>query len=288
MTLRGTKPTEKTDRLKLMMFSPAGIGKTTAAIDGLPKPYIIDTENGTSHYGKIIADAGGAVFETAEMSEALAEVLTLSKTPHEYLTVVIDSFTPLYEAKADEGASNPNIGDAYGKHTAYANRHAQRLFRALSQIDMNVVVTCHAKDLWDGGEKKGQQFDGWKKTNYIFDLVLELQRRGKERWAHVDKTRLDQFPDQESFLWSADELKARWGAEKLSKVAEPIVMATAAQADELSTKVRALNIPAAMTDKWLKKADAATYQEMTGAIMVACIEYCDSKLAEAKTAGSKK
>ena len=43
MALRARKPEAVTKRLKLFMFGPAGVGKTTAAIQ-FPNSYIIDCE----------------------------------------------------------------------------------------------------------------------------------------------------------------------------------------------------------------------------------------------------
>ena len=53
MALRAKKPEAVTKRLKLFMFGPAGVGKTTAAIQ-FPNSYIIDCERGTENYDKLI------------------------------------------------------------------------------------------------------------------------------------------------------------------------------------------------------------------------------------------
>jgi len=44
--LRARKPEAVVKRLKMFMFGPAGVGKTTAAIQ-FPNSYIIDAERGT-------------------------------------------------------------------------------------------------------------------------------------------------------------------------------------------------------------------------------------------------
>ena len=46
--LRARKPEAVTKRLKLFMFGPAGVGKTTAAIQ-FPNSYIIDAERGSEN-----------------------------------------------------------------------------------------------------------------------------------------------------------------------------------------------------------------------------------------------
>src|SRR5207248_639394 len=51
MPLRARKPQAVTKRLKLFMFGPAGVGKTTAAIQ-FPNSYIVDCERGAENYAK--------------------------------------------------------------------------------------------------------------------------------------------------------------------------------------------------------------------------------------------
>jgi hypothetical protein len=286
MALRGKEPKkEKPGRLRLMMYSVAGVGKTMASIQ-MDKPYIIDTENGTAHYGELVRQAKGAVYQTDDIEEAYSEVRSLTTTKHDYRTLAIDSFTPLYEKKLDEGIDK--VGDSYGKHIAYADRFAKRLFRLLSIVDMNVVVTSHAKTQWTPtGGAPVLTFDGWKKLDYLFDLVLELERRGKKRFALVRKTRLEQFPDLDSFEWSIDELKRRWGKEALEREAEQVALASVEAVASLTRKVAALNLPAETVEKWLKKADVETFAEMTEDQVAACIAYCDKRIAEAEGKESK-
>ena len=100
---------------------------------------------------------------------------------------------------------------------------------------MNVIVTAHSKNEY-GDEMKivGKTFDGWKRLDYLFDLVFELTRTpsGKSRVATVRKSRLEEFPDQESFDWSYDELARRYGADKLERQASVISLADDALVDE--------------------------------------------------------
>jgi len=56
MPLRARKPESVTKRLKLFMFGPAGVGKTTAAIQ-FPNSYIIDCERGAENYDKLVTDS---------------------------------------------------------------------------------------------------------------------------------------------------------------------------------------------------------------------------------------
>ena len=73
MALRARKPEAVQKRLKLFMFGPAGVGKTTAAIQ-FPNSYIIDCERGTENYDKIIARSNSVVYQTVDVHEVTAEV----------------------------------------------------------------------------------------------------------------------------------------------------------------------------------------------------------------------
>jgi hypothetical protein len=289
-TLRAKKPEPQEDRLKLLLFSDAGIGKTTAAVQ-MPRTYYIDTERGANKkfYTEAIVKNNGVYFGVedgaGDPDEVLKEVESLSKVRHEYRTLVLDSFTTLFEAKAEEGAQK--VGTDFGKHTDYANRWAKKLFRVLTLLDMNIVITSHAKDTWEKGERGEQTADGFKKQRYLFDLVLKLERRPNgKRFALVDKTRYAEFPDRDSFEWSYAELERRWGATRLEREAAPVARATPEQVAELVKKVEALSISTEVTDKWLKAVDCEKFEDFTSEQADKCIKYCDDKI-KAATAAKK-
>lgn len=232
MALRGKRPEERVQRLKLLMSGPAGVGKTTAASQ-MPRPYIIDTERGSVHYGDMIEKSGGAVFETSSCDEAIREVRALIAEDHPYLTLVIDSATPLFDEAIDEGETV--AGTDYGKHYVYAGKKFKRLFSLLSQVDMNVIVTAHEKIERVNDEETRRTFDGWKKLDYAFDLWLQLQREhGKpQRTAFVAKTRLAAFPDGDTFPWTYRAIAERYGADKLERGVEVVALASPEQSAEL-------------------------------------------------------
>lgn len=224
--LRGKKPEEKNPRLKALLYGPAGVGKTTAAIQ-MPRPYIIDCEDGASHYGKIIEDRGGAVFATNSFDEVIAEVRSLMTEKHDYLTLVIDPFTAIYDTELEIGEKK--VGTDFGRHYGYAAKNSKRLYHLLTALDMNVILTAHAKNEYGDGMKViGQTFEGWKKLDYLFDVVFLLERGAQnKRTATVKKTRLEAFADQSRFDWSYDALAERYGRQKLERKAESVPLASA-------------------------------------------------------------
>src|SRR3954469_9325589 len=101
MALRARKPEAVTKRLKLFMFGPAGVGKTTAAIQ-FPNSYVIDTERGSENYADTITASGSVLFQTTDMGEVIAEVKGLLTEKHDFRTLVIDPITTAYNDLLDK------------------------------------------------------------------------------------------------------------------------------------------------------------------------------------------
>ena len=79
-------------RLKLFLYSPAGSGKTTLALQ-FPSPVVIDTERGTSRYGESF---DFDVDHTVSFADAKRSVQWLATQTHDYKTIVIDPITTLW------------------------------------------------------------------------------------------------------------------------------------------------------------------------------------------------
>jgi adenosyl cobinamide kinase/adenosyl cobinamide phosphate guanylyltransferase len=282
MALRGKKPTTIEKRMKALFFGEAGSGKTTAAIQ-FPAPYLIDTERGATNdqYVKTLQEKGGAYFFTCDFDEMLQEVMSLLSEKHPYKTVIIDPLTVLYNDLLDKSAKKlatreDPAGTAFGRHKGEADRKVKHLLNLLLRLDMNVIITSHAKMMWgDGMVKLGMTFDCYGKLDYLFDLVFEVQKRGKDnRVGVVKKTRHTGFPEGEVFPFSYDEVANRYGRQVLERGATPEKLATPEQVSELTNLVTLLKIGQEVVDKWLDKADAASFTEMPADSIAKCISYC--------------
>jgi hypothetical protein len=242
MPLRGQSPEDMKGRLKLMLTSKAGEGKTRAAIQ-FPRPYIMDGEKGCVHYSDLIKKSGGAVFVPDDIDDATKEVRALLTEKHEFLTLIIDPITTFYEMATDEGERLE--GTKFGRHIAYANKKFKRFFNLISKLDMNVIVITHQKNEYNEKmEVIDQTFDGYKKLDYFFDLWVTLHRKSPKsqvRVARVRKTRLNEFPDQSEFEWSYPNFAQMYGQEALEKGSQPIELATEAQVKKLQTLLKKLS-----------------------------------------------
>jgi hypothetical protein len=280
--LRARKPEAVVKRLKLFMFGPAGVGKTTAAIQ-FPNSYIIDGERGAENYDKLITASGSAVYQTNDINDVVAEVKSLLTEKHDFRTLVIDPITPIYNDLLEK--CELKVGTDFGRHYGEANKHMKRLANLILALDMNVIVTAHAKtEYGDNLRKLGYTFDGWRQLDYLFDLVVELGKKGKKRFGKVVKTRIETFPDEEVFEWSYDAIKQRYDAHVLEKEAEVVKLATAHQVRELKELLSIVRLPEGTTDKWLSKAGVDTWEDMPAESISKCIDYVKNRLPSASAA----
>lgn len=277
-TLKGIQPKKIEKRLKALFYGNAGVGKTTAAIH-FPKPYLIDTEKGSENdsYIDILERGEGAVFQTSCFDELITEVKTLLTVEHPYKTLVIDPMTIVYNDLLDKAALK--VGTEFGRHYGEANKKMKHLCNLLLRLDMNVIITSHAKNEYGQNlSVLGSTYDCYKKLDYIFDLVFEIQKRGKERVGLVKKTRIQSFQDDETFPFSYNEIAERYGRKNLEKNAVAEKLATPEQVEELSKLVDLLKVDEEIITKWLKKADSECFEEMESNSIEKCIEHLKSKL----------
>lgn len=292
MALRGKKPETVEKRLKALFYGAAGVGKTTAAIQ-FPRPYLIDTERGAENeqYTKLLAESGGVIFQTHDFDELLNEIHSLLVEKHDFKTLIIDPLTTLYNDLLDvtakelkEKSKDPDAsGTEFGRHYSEANKRVKRLCNLLLRLDMNVIITSHAKNEYGKDMSVlGQTFDCYKKLDYLFDLVFEIQKRGTQRMGIVKKSRVLSFTDGEQFPFSYESIAEKYGRAILEKDAVPQPVATQEQADKLKRLVDLLKVPQDTVEKWLIKASSEKFEEMPANAIQACIDSLTKKLNEAK------
>ncbi len=278
MVLRAKKPEAIEKRLKALFYGSAGVGKTTAAIQ-FPKPYLIDTEKGAENdqYTKLLENSGGVIFQTSDFDEVVKEVKSLLTEQHEYKTLIIDPLTTLYNDLLDKSALKN--GTDFGRHYADANKKVTHLINLLLRLDMNVIITSHAKAVYgDNMAVLGNTFDCYKKLDYLFDLVFEIQKRGKNRVALIKKSRIESFPDTETFDFSYTEVAKRYGKDILERDAIAQELADNDQVKEVLRLIDLIKVPEEMYRKWLDKSGSEKWEEMPKDAIQKCIDHLKSKI----------
>lgn len=295
--LRGVKPEAVEKRLKGFWFGDAGSRKTSVAIQ-FPGCYLIDTEKGATNdqYVETLKKGGGVYFGTTDLDEIIAEVSALLTEKHPYRTLTIDPITVPYQEACDKAArelaaksSDPSSdGTEFGRHKAVADRKMKRLCGLLLRLDMNVILTSHAKVKWEksgeGFRDAGKTFDAYGKLDYLFDLVLETELRGTEAWAKVRKSRILAFPMLESFQLSYDTIADRYGRAVLERGAEPVKLASPEQVARLTQLVETVRINPEKENeeivaKWLDAADATSFGELPEDVISKCIAMVEARVA---------
>lgn len=278
MPLKGKKPESVQKRFKALFFGTAGAGKTTAAIQ-FPKPYLIDTEKGAENesYTRILREREGLIFQTQDYEEVIQEIKTLATEKHPYKTLIIDPLTTIYNNLLDH--YEQKNGADFGRHYNAAAKDFKRLFNWLLRLDMNVIITCHAKNEY--GSKMnvlGQVFDCYKKLDYLFDLVIEIRRQGKSRVGFITKSRIEEFKEEELFEFSYDSISKRYKNGELEKSVSAVVTASKEQISQLKEYIELFKISEEVIEKWLSKAQCSSFEEMDTDKIQKCIDALKEKI----------
>jgi len=180
--LKAKKPEEVKKRLKLMLYGPAGVGKTVAALQ-FPQSYIIDTERGTELYANMINKANSVVLKTFNPDEIYDELKELLTTSHDYKTLIIDPITIVYSATQDKWNRifekhaktevDKEIADFGMRYWGKVKSNFKSIQRIMLALDMNVIIIAHQKDVYGSNFNKiGVSFDSMKSDDYFFDYVF--------------------------------------------------------------------------------------------------------------------
>lgn len=290
MALKSRKPDTVEKRLKLFMFGPSGVGKTTAAIQ-FPNAVIIDLEKGTENYTKSITKSGSVVLQTVNPDEVKDELKSLLTEKHPYKTLIIDPITILYNsiqekwsrtfekhATSEKQAELQDFGMRYWGRVKSEYKAIQRMLMAL---DMNIIILSHQKDIYGSGmQKVGVGPDSMKGDEYFFDYVFQLEKKGDKRFARTMKERAElnenKFPEE--FEWSYDNFKKFYGADIIEKESKPVLLATPEQVGKVKSLLEVVKIDEAEVAKWFAKAEVDSFEEMTRETIVKIISFLEKKL----------
>jgi hypothetical protein len=284
--LRGILPEEIQHRFKAFIYGKSGVGKTTFALQ-FPAPYYIDCEGGStqSAYAKILKESGGMYFACNDFHDLYQEVLTLAKIKHGFKTLIIDPISYIHANLVEEcmGKTLTSAGNEDSRRGyALANRYMKKLIALLLKLDMNVILTAHSKDMLDTDMKYvGQTWDGYKKLDYAFDLMIEAGKtENDKRYGIIKKTRGDMFKGVKDFDFSYEEVKRLSGCEALEHDAKPLDLISEDTMHELKFNLDMAGISQAYIDSILQAKKLTDLSELSNVQAKKWIESLVAKAAK--------
>lgn len=287
MTLKAVKPeVVEPGKPKFMLSGRAGVGKTLFALD-FPKPYLIDTEGGATRpqYREKLSRVGGVYFGkdhgSQDFAAVIEEIKQLATTSHEYRTLIIDSFSHLYNTAAS--IAEEKVGNEFSRDKKEANRPTRQLMRWLETIDMTVILICHQREKWERRGRDvintGTTFDGYDKLEYALDLWLEVQKLGQERIVVVKKSRIEGFPEAKEMPMDYKGFSELYGTSIIERVTAPVALITPEEVLLIKNLVQVLNIDKDTVETWFERAKVDRWEDLTGEQAKKFIAYCDKRLA---------
>jgi len=288
--LKATSPKKVDFRLKMFVYGPAGVGKTTACLQ-FPDSYIIDTEKGTSLYSDTVNKAHSVVLQTLNPDEIKDELKALLTEKHSYKTLIIDPVTQVYNSvqekwtrvfeKYSKTEKDGEIQDFGMRYWGKVKGDFKSLQRLMIALDMNIIVTAHQKDVYGGGfNKVGVTFDSMRGDDYLFDLVFQVERKNGSLIAKTIKERSEvgknKFPSE--FEWSYANFLKFYGKEIIEKEAVPVVMASVEQIERIKKLVEIVKVDDDTVNKWFTKVDVNDFSEMNGEQIQKCISFLEAKV----------
>lgn len=199
--------------LKIMIWGESGSGKSRFALSA-PNPIVVDLEGSTRLY------ANEFDFWKAEIDKnnqlACNPAILVKNVIKEIFngeypdrkTLIIDPVTDLLDCIENICATQyeKNIGkkidtlNAVQKTKWYAYRRdtSRTILNQLKDVPMNLVLVARAKNMWDTKDGKmqpiGLTYDALEITEYLMDIVIQLEKNGDETKAIVKKSRLGNLP----------------------------------------------------------------------------------------------
>ena len=269
MALRAKKPEIKLPRLKVLLFSKEGVGKTHFCCS-FPDTYYIDTEglDDYPHFGEMIINNGGEMICLNDIEEIINEVKDLISIKHNYKTLIIDSlsfpYALLAQMEAERLSKKGAEGTEFGANLAKGKRLVFQLGILLSRLDMNVIVIAHERVKFEKNVEIGTTYDISDKMAYSLGAVWNMKILGSAKKLFINKSRYPQLKVGESldFENGYEVIKNIFGEAIFKRESVIKELASNDQIIEIKRLIQSLNISDERVNKILINAKATHLEDI--------------------------
>ena len=269
---------EKPDRITMLVAGASGDGKSFW-VANLPKCLIYDTDigGGLAYAESRIVRNGSERIEVGSYPEVLADLRQRDQagTLGKWYTVAIDHVTALQQEA--NLRHNQKLERDYGRANEVATKEWRQIREFVRRKDFNLICTGHIKGKWEKEEQIGLQIDGAKNMEGDVSIVLHLRRKatGYPSMAVVQKWRRDPEDPRglipKTFDFSLDEFVKVNGTNALTRVREPVKLATPEQLEEINRILEIVKLDQVAVEKLWKKNGAESWAELPETIMAQAI-----------------
>jgi hypothetical protein len=258
---------------KVLIYGPPGVGKSWFSLS-FKKVFYIDSEQGVSrtHYMERLAKGGGVILGPEDGSldpeTIISQLQALATEKHGYETLVIDSATKIFNTIIAAESERLGDKDQFGASKKPGIAFMRRFINWIHRLDMNVIIITHEKEEW-GQDAKGNRvaigftFDCFDKLAYELDLTFRVVKQGSSRYGVIRKSRLLGFPENERFQLDYETFASMYGKDVIEKSVTTITLATPEQVAEIVRLADLLKMSEEEKQKWLTKASASDWNELT-------------------------
>jgi len=209
------KPDPRKNHPKIMVFGPAGSGKTAFGLSAAccdDKPLaIIDTEAGSTFMSEgylgpdgLVTNPNVTTLHTQDPTQVLKALDFLERNSGKYCALLVDSASVIWEMAQDSYFTHK--GRIRGGDWNAIKLPVKRAYHRMMALDMPVVMTCRQKTNYaefssdrvsvDASDPFAPDFE--KNAVHVFDVVLRLWRDKTGFHAVVHKSRIYEWPEDDS------------------------------------------------------------------------------------------
>lgn len=266
----------KPERVILLVAGASGSGKSFF-VANLKNALLFDTDigGGLAYADERIRRNGSERIEVGSYLEVIETIHKRKKELGNITTLAIDHLTTLQQEAVIR--HNPQSTDDFGKSYDKATREWRKIRELVRNMDFNLVCTAHMKSKYEKKEITGITTDASKNIEADMSVVLYLQKEGSlPSTAHVQKWRRDpddaRGPIPPAFPFTLMDFVSIHGF-GMDGARHEIPMATAEQVAELQRLIEIVKLPEGTTEKWLTKAKAESWDELTQETIQKCIDH---------------